>query len=211
MPSPVTNGVKKAQKDGVFAKEIVPVHVNHHGHSFVVDQDEQPEGDDLGQFPSLPSVFDKQKGTITKGNGAKISDGAAALVVGGKSSDLDPIARIVGYTTHAQSPATFALAPIDAVKKVLHQSHLHLNDIDLFEINEAFAATSIIVHDALGLDPEKVNVHGGSIALGHPIGATGARILVTLINALQTKGLKRGLASLCIGGGEATAMIIEIV
>jgi acetyl-CoA C-acetyltransferase len=203
--------VKKAQKDGVLAREIVPVHVNQNGHSSVVDQDEQPDSDDLGQFPFLPSVFDKQKGTITKGNGAKISDGAAALVVGGKSSDLNPIARIVGYATHAQSPATFALAPIDAVKKVLHQSHFQLNDIDLFEINEAFAAISLIVHDVLGLDPEKVNVHGGSIALGHPIGATGARILVTLINALKSNGLRRGLASLCIGGGEATAMIIEIV
>ena len=132
-------------------------------------------------------------------------------MVGGKSSDLNPVARIVGYATHAQSPATFALAPIDAVNKVLHQTHLQLNDIDLFEINEAFAAISLIVHDSLRLDPEKVNVHGGSIALGHPIGATGARILVTLLNALQSKGLRRGLASLCIGGGEATAMIIEIV
>ena len=132
-------------------------------------------------------------------------------MVGGESSDLKPVARIVGYATHAQSPATFALAPIDAVKKVLKQSRFQLNDIDLFEINEAFAAISLIVHDELGLDPEKVNVHGGSIALGHPIGATGARILVTLINALQSKGLRRGLASLCIGGGEATAMIIEIV
>jgi len=203
--------VKKAQKDGVLAREIVPVHINQNGHSSVVNQDEQPDSDDLGQFPFLPSIFDKQGGTITKGNGAKISDGAAALVVGGKSSDLNPVARIVGYATHAQSPATFALAPIDAVHKVLDQSHFQLNDIDLFEINEAFAAMSLIVHDALGLDPEKVNVHGGSIALGHPIGATGARLLVTLINALKSNGLRRGLASLCIGGGEATAMIIEIV
>jgi acetyl-CoA C-acetyltransferase len=203
--------VKKAQKDGVLAREIVPVHVNQNEHSSVVNQDEQPDSDDLGQFPFLPSIFDKQGGTITKGNGAKISDGAAALVVGGKSSDLNPVARIVGYATHAQSPATFALAPINAVHKVLDQSHFQLNDIDLFEINEAFAAMSLIVHDALGLDPEKVNVHGGSIALGHPIGATGARLLVTLINALKSNGLRRGLASLCIGGGEATAMIIEIV
>ncbi len=203
--------VKKAQKDGVLAGEIVPVQVTQRGQSFVVDQDEQPDCDDLAQFPFLPAVFDNKQGTITKGNGAKISDGAAALVVGGESSDLNPIARIVGYATHAQSPATFALAPIDAVKKVLQQSHFQLNDIDLFEINEAFAAMSLIVHDALGLNPEKVNVHGGSIALGHPIGATGARILVTLINALKSKGHRRGLASLCIGGGEATAMIIEIV
>ena len=203
--------VKTAQKDGMLAREIVPVQVNQKGHSLVMDRDEQPDCDDLGQFPSLPPVFDKERGTITKCNGAKISDGAAALVVGGESSALNPLARIVGYATHAQSPATFALAPIEAVKKVLHRSHYQLNDIDLFEINEAFAVMSIIVHDALGLDPEKVNVHGGSIALGHPIGATGTRILVTLINALKSRGLRRGLASLCIGGGEATAMIIEIV
>lgn len=203
--------VKEAQKNGVLQKEIVPVRLTHHGQSFVMDQDEQPESDDLGEFPLLPSVFDKQGGTITKGNGAKISDGAAALVVGGESSNLKPVARIVGYATHAQSPATFALAPIDAVKKVLRQTGFQLKDIDLFEINEAFGAVSLIVHDQLGLDPQRVNVHGGSIALGHPIGATGARILVTLINALQSKGLQRGLASLCIGGGEATAMIIEIV
>ncbi|WP_447970136.1 thiolase family protein [Nitrospira sp. M1] len=203
--------VRMAQKDGVLAREIVPVHVTQHGHSVVIEHDEQPDCDDLGQFPSLPSVFDKTGGTITKGNGAKISDGAAALVIGNELSTLTPVARIVGYATHAQSPATFALAPIDAVKKVLEQCRFQLHDIDLFEINEAFAAMSLIVHDQLGLDPERVNVHGGSIALGHPIGATGARLLVTLINALKSKGLRRGLASLCIGGGEATAMIIEIV
>ncbi|GJL61503.1 MAG: acetyl-CoA acetyltransferase [Nitrospirales bacterium] len=203
--------VRKAQKDGVLAKEIVPVPLSQNGHSTVMDQDEQPNSDDLDQFPFLPSVFDKKDGTITRGNGAKISDGAAALVIGRESSNLTPIARIVGYATHAQSPATFALAPIDAVKKVLKQSNFQLSDIDLFEINEAFAATSLIVHDCLQLDPDQVNVHGGSIALGHPIGATGARILVTLIHALKSKGLQRGVASLCIGGGEATAMIVETV
>jgi len=176
-----------------------------------VDKDEQPYADDLKEFSFLPPVFDKKGGTITKGNGAKISDGAAALVVGPHASELVPIARIVGYATHAQPPATFALAPVEAVKKVLHHSGLNLADIDLFEINEAFAAMSLVVYDLLGLDPDRVNVHGGSIALGHPIGATGARLLVTLINALQTRGLKRGLASLCIGGGEATAMILEVV
>lgn len=203
--------VRKAQKDGFLGREIVPVHLNQKGQSFVADQDEQPACDDLSRIPFLPPVFDKTGGTITKGNGAKISDGAAALVIGSASKDLAPVARIVAYASHAQSPATFALAPIEAVKKVLNKSHFQLHDIDLFEINEAFAAVSLIVHEQLGLDPEKVNIHGGSIALGHPIGATGARILVTLINALQSNGLKRGLASLCIGGGEATAMIIEIV
>ncbi|MCH6579707.1 MAG: thiolase family protein, partial [Nitrospinae bacterium] len=173
--------------------------------------DEQLYADDLEQLPLLPPVFDKQGGTITKGNGAKISDGAAALVIGQASSGHTPLARIVGYATHAQSPATFALAPVEAVRKVLQSCNLTLKDIDLFEINEAFAAMSLIVHQKLGLDPDTVNVHGGSIALGHPIGATGARILVTLINALKTRGLKRGLASLCIGGGEATAMVIEMI
>jgi len=131
--------------------------------------------------------------------------------VGGNFEGLTPIAKIVAYATHAQSPATFALAPIDAVKKVLKQSAFQVSDIDLFEINEAFAAISLIVHKELGLDPAKVNVHGGAIALDHPIGATGARILVTLINALKSRGERRGLASLCIGGGEATAMILEII
>jgi len=153
----------------------------------------------------------KDQGTITKGNGAKLNDGAAALIVGKETEDLTPIARIVAYTTHAQSPKTFALAPVEAIRKILSENRLGVDDIDLFEINEAFAVMSLAVNDLLCLDPGKVNVHGGSIALGHPIGATGARILVTLINALQEKNLKRGLVSLCIGGGEAIAMIIERV
>ncbi len=202
---------RKAQDEGTFAREIVPVSVNYTSDPIVVDKDEQPYADDLNEFSFLPPAFDKKGGTITRGNGAKISDGAAALVMGPHASELVPIARIVGVATHAQSPATFALAPVEAVKKALHHSGLNLADIDLFEINEAFAAMSLVVYDLLGLDPDQVNVHGGSIALGHPIGATGARLLVTLINALRTRGLKRGLASLCIGGGEATAMILEVV
>lgn len=202
---------RKAQDDGTFNREIVPVPVNHKKLSAVVDKDEQPYADDIDQLSLLLPVFDKQGGSITKGNGAKISDGAAVLVIGKESSGHNPLARIVGYATHAQSPATFALAPVEAIRKVLQSCHLGVEDIDLFEINEAFAAMSLIVNQNLNLDPEKVNVHGGSIALGHPIGATGARILVTLIHALKTRGLKRGLASLCIGGGEATAMVIELV
>ena len=200
----------KAQDECIFSHEIVPVTIISKKDSSVVDRDEQPYADDPDQLPLLPPVFDKQGGTITKGNGAKISDGAAVLVIGKKSSEYTPLARIVGYATHAQSPATFALAPVEAIRKVLQSCNLTIKDIDLFEINEAFAAMSLIVNQTLGLDPDTVNVHGGSIALGHPIGATGARILVTLINALQTRGLKRGLASLCIGGGEATAMVIEL-
>ena len=200
-----------AQDEGILSREIVSLSMNHKKHSSVVDKDEQPYTDDPDQLPLLPPVFDKQCGTITKGNGAKISDGAAVLVIGMKSSGHTPLARIAGYATHAQSSATFALAPVEAIRKVLQACNLGIDDIDLFEINEAFAAMSLIVNQTLGLDPDQVNVHGGSIALGHPIGATGARILVTLINALQTRGLKRGLASLCIGGGEATAMVIELV
>ena len=202
---------RTAQDEGILSREIVSLSMNHKKHSSVVDKDEQPYTDDPDQLPLLPPVFDKQCGTITKGNGAKISDGAAVLVIGMKSSGHTPLARIAGYATHAQSSATFALAPVEAIRKVLQACNLGIDDIDLFEINEAFAAMSLIVNQTLGLDPDKVNIHGGSIALGHPIGATGARILVTLINALQTRGLKRGLASLCIGGGEATAMVIELV
>lgn len=202
---------RKAQEDGTFAREIVSISMNPGEHSAVLDKDEQPFADDLDQLPLLSPVFDKQAGTITKGNGAKLSDGAAVLVIGNESAGYTPWARIVGYATHAQSSATFALAPVEAIRKVLQSCNLSIEEIDLFEINEAFAAMSLIVNQKLGLDPEKVNVHGGSIALGHPIGATGARILVTLINALQTRGQKRGLASLCIGGGEATAMVIELV
>ncbi len=202
---------RKAQDECVFAREIVPLSSHSGKQSTMVDKDEQPYADDPDQLPLLPPVFDKQCGTITKGNGAKISDGAAVLVIGMKSSGHTPLARIAGYATHAQSPATFALAPVEAIRKVLQACNLGIDDIDLFEINEAFAAMSLIVNQTLGLDPDKVNIHGGSIALGHPIGATGARILVTLINALQTRGLKRGVASLCIGGGEATAMVIELV
>jgi len=202
---------RKAMDKGILAKEIVTIPVWHRTYTQTVDHDEQPHSDDLEQFPSLHPVFEKPDGTITRGNGAKLSDGAAALIVGKASAHHKPLARILGYATHAQSPATFALAPVEAVRKVLEVCGLKMDDIDLFELNEAFAAMSLAVHDQLGLDAERVNVHGGAIALGHPIGATGARILVTLINALQTRGAKRGLAGLCIGGGEATAMVVELL
>ncbi|MGP0565935.1 MULTISPECIES: thiolase family protein [unclassified Nitrospina] len=202
---------RKAMDKGIVAKELVTVPVWHRTYTQTVDHDEQPHLDNLDQFDSMPPVFEKPGGTITKANGAKLSDGAAALIVGKPSANHKPLARILGYATHAQSPDTFALAPVEAIRKVLAAARLEIRDIDLFEINEAFAPMSLAVHDQLGLDPEKVNVHGGSIALGHPIGATGARILVTLLNALQTQGKKRGCASLCIGGGEATAMVIELV
>lgn len=202
---------RKAQESGIFAKEIANVSIMEKGQERILNNDEQPFTENLDEFPFLPPVFDKDQGTITKGNGAKLNDGAAALIIGKETTDLNPIARITAYTTHAQAPETFALAPVEAVRKILSANRLGVDDIDLFEINEAFAVMSLAVNDLLCLDPGKVNVHGGSIALGHPIGATGARILVTLINALQEKNLKRGLAGLCIGGGEAIAMIIERV
>ncbi|QPJ64324.1 MAG: thiolase family protein [Candidatus Nitrohelix vancouverensis] len=202
---------RRAQESGIFAREIACVSFTKKGVQTVIDKDEQPFADDLDDFASLSPVFDRERGSITKGNGAKLNDGAAAMVIGKETADLKPIARIIAHTTHAQSPATFALAPVEAIRKILKANQLSVNDIDLFEINEAFAVMSLAVNEQLGLNPEKVNVHGGSIALGHPIGATGARILVTLINALQERNLKRGLASLCIGGGEALAMIIERV
>jgi len=202
---------RKAQGSGIFIKEIANVSIIEKGHEKIITKDEQPFADNLDEFPILPPVFDKDEGTITRGNGAKLSDGASALIVGKETTNLSPIARITAHTSHAQSPETFALAPVEAVRKILSENRLGVDDIDLFEINEAFAVMSLAVNELLCLDPEKVNVHGGSIALGHPIGATGARILVTLINALQEKNLKRGLVSLCIGGGEAIAMIIERV
>ena len=202
---------RNAQESGKFTKEIANVSIIEKGHEKIITKDEQPFADNLDEFPILPPVFDKDQGTITKGNGAKLSDGASALIVGRESTNLSPIAKITAYTSHAQSPKTFALAPVEAVRKILSENRLGVDDIDLFEINEAFAVMSLAVNDLLCLDPGKVNVYGGSIALGHPIGATGARILVTLINALQEKKLKRGLVSLCIGGGEAIAMIIEMV
>jgi len=202
---------RNAQESGKFSREIANVSIIEKGHEKIITRDEQPFADNLEEFPFLPPVFDKDQGTITKGNGAKLSDGASALIVGRETTNLSPIAKITAYTSHAQSPKTFALAPVEAVRKILSENRLGVDDIDLFEINEAFAVMSLAVNDLLCLDPGKVNVYGGSIALGHPIGATGARILVTLINALQEKKLKRGLVSLCIGGGEAIAMIIEMV
>ncbi|MFQ5451173.1 MAG: thiolase family protein [Nitrospinaceae bacterium] len=203
---------RQAWEKGIFAREIVGVAgPTRDGGREMIEKDEQPFADDLDRMPFLPPVFKREGGTITKGNGAKINDGAAALVIGKEIPGLVPIARIVGSVTHSQPPATFGLAPVEAVKKVLAKCGLGMDEIDLFEINEAFAVISLAVNDLLALDPRKVNVHGGSIALGHPIGATGARILVTLIHALREKGLKRGLAALCIGGGEAMATVVEVL
>ncbi len=197
---------QRAIEQGLFDAEVVPVIRS----GAELEFDEQPFNGNLDQLSVYSPAFDKERGTITKMNGAKISDGGAALIIGREDLNLNPLARIVGHATHAQSPETFCLAPIEAIRKVLSQNKMTIESIDLFEINEAFAAASLAVHRELGLDPERVNVHGGAIALGHPIGATGARILVTLIHALRRHGLKRGLAGLCVGGGEATAIIVEL-
>ena len=174
--------------------------------------DEEPFAAPLDKMKTLKPAFQKD-GSVTAANASKINDGAAALVVASedvaRERGLEPIARIVGYTGVAQAPEWFTTAPIGAVKQLLDRTGVAMKDIDLFEINEAFAAVALAAICELGLDPARVNVRGGAVALGHPIGASGARILTTLIHALRQEGKKRGVAAICIGGGEATAMLVE--
>jgi len=202
-----------ATKRGLFADEIVPVSVTQRkGEAVLVDQDEEPFAAPLEKMPSLKPSFQKD-GSVTAANSSKINDGAAALVIASedraRAGGRKPIARIVGYAGVAQAPEWFTTAPVGAVQKLLKKTGLSVEDIDLFEINEAFAAVAMAAIRELGLDPSKVNVRGGAVALGHPIGASGARILTTLIHALRREGKKRGIAAICIGGGEATAMLVE--
>jgi len=201
-----------AQHNGDFAKEIVPVVANIRGHQEHVAEDEEVKKFDLKKMKSLRPAF-RDDGTVTAGNASSISDGAAALVVmcQRKASELGirPLARIKGWSSTSREPEWFTLAPAQAITKLLKQCGDKLADIDLFEINEAFAVASIAVNRELDLNPEKVNVRGGAIALGHPLGASGARILTTLIHALCDLGKRRGIATLCIGGGEAVAMMVE--
>lgn len=203
---------QQAIADGSFADEIVPVTVNGRAGAVTVSVDEQPGKARLDKIPTLKPAFAKD-GTVTAANASSISDGAAALVVmrqsRARANGLTPIARIVGHATHAQAPAWFTTAPIAAINKLFDRTGWAAEDVDLFEINEAFAVVAMAATRDLGLDPQKVNVYGGACALGHPIGASGARILVTLLNALKRHGRTRGVASLCIGGGEATAMAVE--
>ncbi len=203
-----------AIKDGSFAWEIAPVTVPGRKGEVTISSDEQPPKANLEKIPSLKPAFRKD-GTVTPANSSSISDGAAALVLMRASTaaakGLTPIARIVGHSTHAHQPNLFATAPVGAMQKLLGKTGWSVADVDLWEINEAFAVvTMAAIHD-LKLDPAKVNVHGGACALGHPIGASGARIVVTLLGALKKYGLKRGVASLCIGGGEATALAVEML
>ncbi len=202
---------RAAQDECYFSKEIVGVPVTRRGEKTVVEKDEQPYADNLDNLPTLSPAFVKKGGTVTAGNASSINDGAAALVLGPEDTDFQPMARITAQATHAQKPEEFPIAPVGAVKKLLEQWQVSLNDIDLFEINEAFSVSTLAVCNRLGLDVEQVNVHGGAVALGHPIGASGARILVTLLNALKLRNLKRGIATLCLGGGEAVALGIEMI
>jgi acetyl-CoA C-acetyltransferase len=201
---------KMAADSGAFAYEIVPVSVE--GGEFAVD--ELPARADPAKIPLLKPAF-REGGTVTAANSSGISDGAAALVLMDEAEaerrDARAIARIVGHATHAQQPAWFTTAPIGAIAKLLDKIGWKTSDVDLYEINEAFAVVALAAMRDLQLPHDKVNVHGGACALGHPIGASGARIVVTLLNALRLRGRKRGVASLCIGGGEATAMAVELL
>jgi acetyl-CoA C-acetyltransferase len=205
---------KRASADGSFTDEIVAVKVAGKKGEVEIAIDEQPGKADPAKIPTLKPAFAKD-GTVTAANSSSISDGAAALVLtragtAGKRG-LRPIARIVAQASHAGEPRWFTTAPVGAIGKVLQRAGWRKDDVDLFEINEAFANVAMIAMRDLGLDHARVNVNGGATALGHPIGASGARIVVTLLNALKRRGLKRGVASLCIGGGEATALAVELI
>jgi acetyl-CoA C-acetyltransferase len=208
--------VKRAQRavaDGSFKDEIVPVTVKGRKGETVVDADEEPGRIDTAKIPGLRPAFGKE-GVLTAASSSKISDGAAALVV--MSADeaqrrgLAPLARIVAHSTHSQDPEWFTTAPVDALRKVLDKAGWKVEDVDLFEVNEAFSCVAMAPMQDLGIPHERLNVNGGAVALGHPIGASGARLLVTLLHALKARGGRRGVASLCIGGGEATAIAVEI-
>ena len=208
------NRAVEAIQNGYFKNEIVPVTVHSRKGDVIVDQDEQPLNAKVDKISSLRPAF-KKDGTITAANASSISDGASALVI---TSDvvaaersLKPLAKVVAYATHSQHPSEFTLAPVGAIQKVLDKAGWSVADVDLWEINEAFAMVTMLAIDAFDLDPAKVNIQGGACALGHSLGSSGSRIIVTLIHALQRIGAKKGVASLCIGGGEATAIAVELV
>ena len=205
---------QKAQKSGAFDREIVPIEIAGRKGPTQVTQDEQPAKGDASKIPTLKPAFSKD-GTITAANASSISDGAAALVLTRASIaeklGLDPIARIVAHGGHAHAPSLFTTAPVFAMRKTLEKAGWSADEVDLFEVNEAFAVVAMIAMRDLGISHDRLNIHGGACALGHPIGASGARVLATLLSALQTTGGKRGIASLCIGGGEATAMAVELM
>jgi len=207
------NRAQAANKDGSFAWELTPLAIKVGKDEKFIENDEQPFKANLAKIPTLKPAFSRE-GTVTAANSSSISDGAAALVMMRRSTaekrGLAPLAVVVGHSTHAQEPGWFTTAPVGAMRKLFEKVNWTAQQVDLYEINEAFAVVAMAAMKEHGLPHDKVNVHGGACALGHPIGASGARILVTLIGALRKQGGKRGMASLCIGGGEATAMAIEL-
>ncbi len=208
------NKAVTAIQNGYFISEIAPVTVSSRKGDMVIDQDEQPLNAKVDKIPTLRPAF-KKDGTITAANASSISDGASALVVTSaeiaNQRGLKPLANVLAYATHSQHPSEFTIAPVGAIEKVLKQTGWKAEDVDLWEVNEAFAMVAMIAMDAFALPIEKVNIHGGACALGHPLGSSGSRIIVTLIHALKRTGGKKGIAALCIGGGEATAVAIELV
>ncbi len=205
---------QQAWKEGFFKEEVLPVTIKNKQGETIVEQDEEPFKANFKKMAKLKPAF-VPDGTVTAANASKINDGAAALVVMSRAKatamGLKPLARIVGYASASKKPEWFTTAPADVIAKVLKKCNLTLEEIDLFEINEAFAVVTLAVNKMLGIDNAKVNVHGGAVALGHPIGASGARILVTLLHALKQRDKKRGMAAICIGGGEASAVIVELM
>ena len=212
-----TESVKRsmqAMQSGAFDEEITDVLVTNRRVETIVNKDEEPPRCKLEKIPTLRPAFRRENGTVTAANASKISDGAAAMVIASEQSvndnNLKPLAKIVGHATYAHEPEWFTTAPVSAMQKLMQKLDWKVEDVDLFEINEAFAVVTMAAMQELNIPHEKVNINGGACAMGHPIGASGTRILVTLLYALKQKGLKRGIASLCIGGGEATAVAIEI-
>jgi len=208
------NKAVTAVQQGFFKDEIVPVTVSSRKGDVVVEQDEQPLNAKADKIPTLRPAF-KKDGTITAANASSISDGASALVITSSEiaaqRNLKPLANIVAYASHSQHPSEFTIAPVGAIEKVLQKTGWDAQDVDLWEINEAFAMVTMLAIDAFKLDPAKVNVNGGACALGHPLGSSGSRIIVSLIHALKRTGGKKGIAALCIGGGEATAIAVELI
>lgn len=202
----------KAMEEGLFKNELTAVEIKERKKTWTLSEDEEPRAVQFEKMPKLHPAFEKE-GTITAANASKINDGGCALVVASESAvqenGLKPLAKILGHATFAQDPKWFTTAPVGAMKKVCEKTGIAMGDIDFFEINEAFSVVTMVAQKELGIPDEKVNVHGGAVAIGHPIGASGARILTTLVHALKAHGKKLGMASICIGGGEAVAVIVE--
>ncbi len=205
---------KKANEDGTFESEIVPIKVLNRKNEVIINKDEQPFKSDITKIPTLKPAF-RKNGTVTAANSSSISDGASSVILMFESEaqkrGIKPLARIINHSTNSQEPKWFTTAPIGAIEKVLEKSGWKKTDVDLFEVNEAFAVVPMAVMKDIGISNDILNIYGGACALGHPVGASGARIVTTLINALKKNNLKKGVASLCIGGGEATALTLEII